>query len=183
MGSSSTSAWPSEAKRYLSLLITSLAVLDCTTAARSGSYCLDVQQCLVCHTAYVFTVDLRATCSPGLLGSSQALQVQGFEELTGNPRVLGRLQPQGHEAVLIGCWFMRLFVRESHNALYAWRRTLAPAANFLACSTPLAARLQKTSESLACSLGLLTAPHCMLQGCAAQVCRLMARASPTRNHM
>ena len=37
------------------------------------------------------------------------------------------------------------------------QETLAPAANFLACSTPLAARLQKTSESFACSLGLLTA--------------------------
>lgn len=44
---------------------------------------------------------------------------------------------------------------------HAWCRqqTLAPAANFLACSTPLAARLQKTSESFACSRGLLTATY------------------------
>lgn len=34
--------------------------------------------------------------------------------------------------------------------------TFAPAANFLACSTPLAANVQNTSESFACSLGLFT---------------------------
>ncbi len=37
--------------------------------------------------------------------------------------------------------------------------TLAPAASFFACSTPLAASVQNTSESFACSLGLLTAVH------------------------
>ena len=42
---------------------------------------------------------------------------------------------------------------------HACMQTLVPAASFLACSTPLAARVQNTSESLACSLGLLTAFH------------------------
>ena len=36
------------------------------------------------------------------------------------------------------------------------QRTFAPAANFFACSTPLAASVQNTSESFACSLGRLT---------------------------
>ncbi|KAA6419632.1 MAG: hypothetical protein FRX49_10357 [Trebouxia sp. A1-2] len=49
---------------------------------------------------------------------------------------------------------------ENYNAtVFTVNNTFAPAASFFACSTPLAASVQNTSESFACSLGLLTAVH------------------------
>ena len=49
---------------------------------------------------------------------------------------------------------------QNYNAtVFTVNNTFAPAASFFACSTPLAASVQNTSESFACSLGLLTAVH------------------------